>query len=73
MSEETTMFDLFPDVEHRVLDHETPHARHLRALAARPRGRNPFERARHALGQRLIAVGSALVLEERATGRTLAR
>lgn len=67
------MFDLFPDIEHRALDHEMPHAEHRRALVARSRGHRPFEAARHALGRRLIAVGSALVLEERATGRTLAR
>jgi hypothetical protein len=73
MTEETAMYDLFPDVEHLMLDTEAPHAAHHRALASHSTGRNPLADVRRALGRRLIALGSALAVEERATGRSLAR
>ncbi len=73
MTEETTMFDLFPDVERVLLDPDTPHAAHGRAIATRTPRRFPLDGARRALGRRLIAVGSALAVDERVPGRSLAR
>ncbi len=73
MTEETTMFDLFPDVERVMLDPEAPHAAHQRDLASRPARRLPLDGARRALGRRLIAIGSALAVDERAPERSLAR
>lgn len=67
------MFDLFPDVERVMLDPDTPHAVHGRDLAARSRRHLPIDGARRALGRRLIAIGSALAVDERAPGRSLAR
>lgn len=67
------MFDLFPDVERVMLDPDTPHAAHERALATGSRRRLPFDGARRALGRRLIAIGSALAVDDRAPGRSLAR
>jgi hypothetical protein len=73
MTEETTMFDLFPDVERLTLDPEAPYAAHRRDLATRSPRRLPLDGARRALGRRLIAIGSALAVDERAPGRSLAR
>jgi hypothetical protein len=73
MTEETTMFDLFPDVERLMLDTDAPHAAHHRAIATQTPRRLPLEGARRALGRRLIAIGSALAVDERAPERSLAR
>jgi hypothetical protein len=73
MTEEITMFDLYPDVERLLLDPDAPHASHRRALAAPSPRRSLFDGARQALGRRLIAIGSALAVDERAPGRSLAR
>ncbi len=67
------MFDLFPDVERLMLDPDRPHVAHHRALATRTSRRLPLDGARRALGRRLIAIGSALLVDERAPGRSLAR
>ncbi len=67
------MFDLFPDVERFMLDPDAPHAAHHRDLAPRAARRLPLDGARRALGRRLIAIGSALAVDERAPGRSLAR
>ena len=76
------MFDLNPAVDHLMLDRDLadPFDRDL----PRPRRSYPdlppvvpamrgVERARHALGTRLIALGSALTLDERSTRRSVAR
>ncbi len=68
-----TLFDLNPPVDHLMADIETVEPFDRAATTAwrtemtnRPLGaRGPVERARHALGTRLIAVGQALTLEER--------
>jgi hypothetical protein len=73
MTEETTMFDLFPDVERLMLDPDAPHAAHHRDLATQSMRRLSLDGPRRALGRRLIAIGSALAVDERAPGRSLAR
>ena len=76
------MFDLNPAVDHLMLDRDLadPFDRDL----PRPRRTYPdlprvvpalrgLARARHALGSWLIALGSALALDERSTRRSVAR
>jgi hypothetical protein len=73
MKEETHMFDLFPDVGHLMFDAVAPDVAHRRELTPRSHRGLPLDRARTALGRRLIAIGAALAVEERAAGRSPAR
>lgn len=71
------MFDLNPDVDHLMLDLEladpfdrdavrpTPVAATGRRLDGRHPGPGLLRRAGHAIGTRLIALGSALTIDER--------
>ena len=76
------MFDLNPPVDHLMVDLDLPDPFDRDAPRRRPiyrdlppltPGRTALERARHGLGTRLISLGSALTLDERAAPRTLAR
>ena len=76
-----TLFDLNPDVSHLMLDRELPDHDRLDRRARRGpddraaaiAARDVVARARHALGTRLIAVGSALTVDERPLPRSAVR
>lgn len=76
------MFDLFPDVGHLMLDRDLadPFDRDLAHRGARHQAAVPsgadggtIVRARRALGTRLIALGSALAIDEAPARHSLAR
>ena len=79
------MFDLNPGVDHLMVDRELPDpfdrdAPVRRAVRGQTygdgttstdtTGPGSLERARHALGTKLIAIGSSLTIDEPATRRT---
>ena len=76
-----TLFDLHPNVDHLMLDRELGEPFDRAATTARraavpdrPTGaRGPLERARRALGARLIAAGTALTVEDHGVRTSAAR
>jgi hypothetical protein len=80
MSKETMMFDLFPEVGERMLDVEPMDAAARNVVDARrspttadQAGPGRLGTVRHSLGVRLIALGSALTIDESVRSRTAAR
>jgi hypothetical protein len=73
---EMTMFDLYPEVEHLMLDLPATRAGRMATEPPPPDGSHaprPLARVRYAIGRQLILIGSALAVDERRAGRSAGR
>ena len=70
------MFDLYPEVEHLMLDLPATRVDRMATEPPQPDGsRAPrkLARVRYAIGHQLILIGSALAVEDRTVGRSVGR
>ena len=70
------MFDLFPEVEHLMLDLPATQPRPMAAKSLSPDRTGvprPLARVRYAIGRQLILIGSALAVDDRTVGRSVGR